>query len=143
MRLFVAIMLIISFGGLTVFGLWGMGNHNSQHANFYNSCLGSVSQGTSCPQDNNPVRSLDFHLNSFKVFSTTLLSPLLTSFNLTAMFLIAMLAFFLIAPAKPILISIASGSQNAHQRLFETSQPNFRKLTYWFSLHENSPTITF
>lgn len=136
MKTLATTLILVSFASMAVFGLWGMSAHSS-HADNISACLGSLTQGAVCP-DGDPAASVGFHLNSWRVFSTSLLDSGLYGV-LTLMFVL--MSALLVSFSYPgILIYIPAVSWINRQRIFETSyQPFKQEKIFWSSLHENSP----
>lgn len=131
-------MTLISFAGIAIFGIFAMAA--SGHHSSFNTCLGSLTQGVSCP-NNNPTDSVAFHLNSFKFFSS---SPLVQN---TALLLYTALVFILAAwvykKIKPDFSSqtLVAARDLIFEKIFQSAYPPFKQeRIFWNSLHENSPS---
>lgn len=136
MRFAATSLVLVSFIGLAVFSVAFMGA-TEHHANNFSACVGSLTQGTVCPQ-NNPWEAAIFHLGAFKFFSNSTLSS--NSLTLTIYFLAALVLILTFLSVHPFLPSPASASLVSFRKSFETSfQPFKKKLNLWHSLHENSP----
>lgn len=135
MRSILTFLILVSFAGMSVLSIVGM--NPGHHSNGYTACVGSLTQGKDCPM-NSPVDSVTFHLNSFKVFSTSLVSQSNTGVVLAWLVSILLAIFmFIFAPQYSRAVSFARV-----QHSFETSfQPFKQKRINWFSLHENSPSL--
>ena len=130
------VFILISFVGMAVFSIWGMSAHTN-HTNNISACLGSLTQGTVCP-DGNPAASVGFHLNSFRVFSTSLLESGLYSFFILMFSLMSVFLLFFIF-FTPLYLPLASFASRL--KIFETTcSPFKREKIFWNSLHENSPS---
>ncbi|MBI2466204.1 MAG: hypothetical protein HYV66_03215 [Candidatus Sungbacteria bacterium] len=136
------VFILISFTGMAVFSVWGMSAH-ANHADNISVCLGSLTQGAVCP-DGNPAASVGFHLNSFRIFSTSLPElGLIGMLILMSVLMSALWLFFVFF----IPFYLPAMSLIGKQRVFETTcSPFKREKIFWSSLHENSPsnkTISF
>ena len=68
MRLSLILLVIVSFVGIAVFGVFSMGGHGDHG---HNGCIATAVQGVqNCPEENNTLSFLNFHLNTFKSFSS-------------------------------------------------------------------------
>ncbi len=125
---------LISFVGIAVFGLWGMaGNMNG-----FSACLGSLSQGASCPI--NPTESVNFHLNSFKTFSNSPVPQSADSVIIFSLTLSLIFAYILIIEKFQFPSAVLSQNHENLLRIFESSFMPFKKgRISWNTLHENSP----
>jgi polyferredoxin len=129
-----SVITLISFVGIAVFGLWGMGGH----MNSFSSCLGSLSQGASCPI--NPTASVNFHLNSFKSFSNSPVPQSAESMIMISLTLTLIFAYILIIERFQLSSTVLSLNRENLVRIFEESfQPFKKERTSWNTLHENSP----
>jgi hypothetical protein len=127
---------LVSFAGIAVFGLWGMGGH----MNGFSACLGSLSQGTSCPI--NPTESVNFHLNSFKTFSNSPVPQSAESMIIVSLALSLIFAYILIIEKFQFPSAVLSQNRENLLRTFEESFHPFKKERIsWNTLHENSPNI--
>lgn len=139
MKILATTLVLVSFAGMAVFGIWGMSTHSS-HTDNISACLGSLTQGAVCP-DGNPAASVGFHLNSFRVFSTSLLDSGL--YGVLALMFVLTSAWMVNFSHSGIPIYIPAVSWASRRRIFETSyQPFKREKIFWSSLHENSPTLS-
>lgn len=131
MRSLPAFLILISFATMSIFSVAFMGAPE-HHTNGFSACVGSLTQGVACPE-NNPLETIGFHLGAFKFFSSSLIN------SAAVMYLAALLlaGFFVSALAAPkpnfALVSLF--------RIFETSfWPNQKEFYSWRSLHEHSPS---
>ncbi len=136
MSRFFAVITLVSFTGIAVFGLWGMGGH----MNGFSSCIGSLSQGASCPV--NPTASVNFHLNSFKSFSNSPVPQSAESMIIISLTLTLIFAYILIIERFKFPSAIFSLNRENLVKIFETSfQPFKKERISWNTLHENSPNF--
>ena len=122
MRKFATILIVIGFSAITVFGIFAM-NHGHNEA----GCIAASAQGATCPNTENTLSFIAFHLGAFKNFSTA-------TFIVTALLSIAIL----LSTAGSLVVAPSySGRQ-----LFSLSVPLLKqRLTRWLALHENSPSL--
>lgn len=133
---------LISFAGIAVFGLWGMAGNTGHHMhiNSFSSCLGSLSQGTSCPI--NPVESVSFHLNSFKSFSNSPVPQSTENIVIISLFLILISVFILNSEKLQFKTVGIFEDRKKILKIFKDSFYPFKKeRIYWNTLHENSPNF--
>lgn len=136
MKGILSILTLISFVGIAVFGLWGMGGHMNSFA----SCIGSLSQGSSCPI--NPTASVNFHLNSFKSFSNSPVPQSAESIIIVSLTLSLIFAYILIIERYKSPSAVLLSNRENLLRIFETSfQPFKKEQIGWNLLHENSPNF--
>ncbi|MBI2042037.1 MAG: hypothetical protein HYT20_03400 [Candidatus Nealsonbacteria bacterium] len=117
------ILLVLSFMGIAVFGAFGM-NHGNGHGS---GCIGAIANGRECAGENNSLQSINFHLKTFKSFST-------------AIFLL--IASLTLAANLRVIADIQEVAQNKQfvviEQRFSLRQ---QKFTHWLAIHENSPAI--
>lgn len=130
---FFAIILIISFASVAVFGFWLM-THDQMMG--HGSCVANTVQGSMCAQVS-PFAFAGFHISAFNSFISVIMQNLAT-FALIIIALIAMIAMAFLgimgAPpsAKPYrLPNYGNKPEFIHKIRFAT----------WYSLHENSPSF--
>lgn len=132
MRFYLILALLISFIAIAVFGFAMMGPNDG-----HMGCIAAMAQGTTgCPLAFDMVT---LHLNAFNMFSSAVFgqSVLYLILALSA-FLLLFLFVFLGGRFAPPLISrdFRAGYYS------ELSRPIFSaQLSYWLSLHENSPSF--
>ena len=131
-----AIFLIFSFVGVAVFGVFAM-NHGDSH----NGCLAKTAQKADCPKETGALPFLNFHLESFKNFSTATLTDNLANALLLLLALILATRLKFIANVQPTSPVFAA---NYHRRQFleSPSFPYQQKLTHWLALRKNSPAAS-
>lgn len=136
MRSTATMLVLTSFIALAVFGVFGMASEK-HHTTGFNACVGSLTQGVTCPS-NNPIASSIFHLNSFRAF---LNSPLASSAVLLAVIAGLMFAAASFSFAPPNFTLPFNAKTIVLNKIFETScQPFKKERISWNSLHENSPS---
>lgn len=129
------ILLILSFVGIAVFGVFAM-NHGDNYG--HNGCLAKTAQKIDCPKATGAISFLNFHLDAFKKFSTATLADNFANALLLFLALILVIRLKIIAniqPASPVLVT------NYHRRRFfeSPSFPYQRELARWLALRKNSP----
>lgn len=138
MKFTATLLVLVSFIGLAVFGIAFM-DSGKHHESSFIACVGSLTQGATCPSDN-PVASSIFHLNSFRAFSS---SPLTQSVALLLVTVGLLLAAAMLKAIRVGFVSSLNTKPLALKKIFETSyQPFKEEKILWNSLHENSPAIT-
>ena len=134
---YVSVLLLTSFIGIAVFGVFGM-SHGQAHDMDPNNCIAATAKGMDCPKEADPVDFATFHIDAFKGLSLTtfgenVMSGLLLVF---ASLLFIGLAFFsshLFKPPQPVFYR--------YRFRDSFSPPQKRQLIRWLALHENSPAI--
>jgi hypothetical protein len=121
MKFLLTVLLIASFSGIAVFGLFMM--HGANHE----ICPFSSVQGTDCMQVDGPLQSALLHLKAFLAFSSvTLLSLVLAVFFLAS-------EIFIRSRAPSHIFQYVKDHASFISR-FQILE------NYWFSLTEHSPT---
>ena len=136
MKLILTFILVLSFIGIGVFGIFVM-NHNFDHSQ---NCLFTLARGTDCPESG-ALSFINFHLGASRIFSNVVFAVGgLTS----ALFLLVVL----IGSAVKIMagIGLLNSPFIVKYKRFEFLEPETfsikRKLAHWLALHEMSPTIS-
>ena len=135
MKFLLTILLISSFAGIAVFGVFGM-NHGQAHDMEPNNCISATAKGMDCPKEADPINFATFHLDAYRGFSLatfgeSVMSALLLAF---ASLLFISLAFFSISLFRqPQLAFYRYRFRDAF------SPPQKQQLIRWLALHENSP----
>ena len=75
-----SVIILVGFVSLSVFGVFGMLENGMQEGT---TCLASLAQNGACPPPEHTFASAVFHANALKVFSTALLSVVLSLASLT------------------------------------------------------------
>ena len=130
---YIAILLLIGFVGLAVFGVFGTHTGVQGHDG---GCIAATVQGTDCPKLNSLLEYLAFHLDAYKSFSLATLGESAMSVLLLvfASLLFTGLAFFyphLFNPPQPVFFR--------YRFRYSFLSPQRQQLTRWLALHENSP----
>ncbi len=132
MRFYLISALLISFIAIAVFGFAMMGPNDG-----HMGCIAAMAQGTTgCPLAFDMVT---LHLNAFNMFSSAIFGQNVLSLVLALNIFLLMLVFaFFGSYLMPLLVG---GDFHAGYN-FESSRPTFSaRLSYWLSLHENSPSF--
>ncbi len=120
--------LAISFISIAVFGFVGMGHFGS-----HDSCLAAAANLGCLDSSDNSLAVANFHIETFKKFSTATL-------NLYISVLLLSLLFFIILEwfkneNKKVLLKTALASYTTNpSRVYETAQE--RKIIDWLTLHQ-------
>lgn len=133
------ILLIFSFLGIAVFGVFAM-SHGAGYG--HNGCIAATVNGQPCPEDNNPLQFLAFHLDAFRSFATATFGDHFASalFLLIALVLtVAVGIIGVIHPAPPT----SATNYRCRQFLESYSFPFQREFTHWLTLHEKRDPIFF
>lgn len=130
MRRLLALLTIIGFSGIAVFGVFAM-NHG--HGDI--GCIAASAQGSSCPNTSNVLSFIAFHVNAFKTFSTATFG----SQAIDALLIItALLSIAVLLSTAGLAIVPAS----SNRRLSDFSVPPLKQqFTRWLAFHENSPSL--
>lgn len=135
MKSLFAILTIIGFLGIAVFGIFGM-NHGTIHS--LNGCIAASVQSMNCSIYEKAFSFLTFHFEFFKGFSTAVFGK-----NFNAALLIA--AAFL--SAVGLLVSSSLKKALADAPFFTGANssnsialPIKRQFVRWLAIHENSPS---
>ena len=137
MRNLIALIVILGFLGLSVFGYLAMRHESGQGHSF---CAFIDTIKGDCPNSSAQFSFLNFHINAFKSFSSAVFSNIATSAILLLSLLILLFGFeyfrdFLVAPfrLRPTIYKIPFfGFSDCHL---------FKKLTHWLTIKENSPNF--
>lgn len=135
MSRFFTLLIIFSFIGIAVFGVFAM-NHGVSHDH---GCLAAIARAADCPDNGSIFDFISFHLNTFKVFSTAVLGENFSSILLLVMFLLAVALD--ISAGK--IFAFPQTDSNLYQRNFYESFISLFKsqVNCWLALHENSPAL--
>lgn len=74
MKFLLITILLASFIGIAVFGLFGMNTVMADMQSHENGCVLAISQGMDCPEQINPIDYIAFHFNVFRNFSAIVFS---------------------------------------------------------------------
>ena len=134
MKYLFAAILLVSFTGLAVFGIFGI------HAGMQNhdgSCIAAKVQGTDCPTQSNPVNYLTFHLDAFNNFLTAAFSD-----GATLLLILFLCAIGIISGALRGDVAHPQFAYCRFKRSDSFTSPLQFGLIRWLALHENSPAIS-
>lgn len=130
---YLALMLFISFVGITGFGFVGM-YQGMNHQNGF--CIASMVGGAACP-----LSAIDFvlhHIAALKTFSNALASSIF-NFSLIQIFLLALLSVFLFC-RKLFYPKLKLFIHRLRSFTFGLSD-NRKKIINWLALLEHSPSF--
>ena len=122
MRKFFAILTVVGFFGIAVFGVFAM-NHGHNEA----GCIAASAQGATCPGTEDALSFIAFHAGAFKNFSTATFATVI----------LLAITVLLSATGSLTIVPQYSGKQQLSFVVPLLKQ----RLTYWLSLHENSPSL--
>ncbi len=135
MKVLLISLLILSFLGISVLSFVAMYHGGSYGIDKH--CATETATGVNCPA--NPFAFADFHLNLFRRFSSAHSSEFINIFLSSITFLLLGLFF---NPSGYNSLSISRLRPYRSKYFFESFTPLAEsKTSYWFSLHENSPTV--
>lgn len=131
-------IVLVSFIGIAVFGVFGM-SHGQAHDMGPNNCIAATAKGMDCPKEAEPIDFAVFHIDAYKGFSLatfgeSAMSALLLAF---ASLLFIGLAFF-----SPHLFKPPQLAFYKHRFRDAFSPPQQQEITRWLALHENSPAFS-
>lgn len=136
---YLAIILLIGFMGMGLFGFIGMPHQMSGHSG--SDCLASFVVGSSlCPDGNNSFSYAFYHIQAYQFFSNALIS------SFAAIFAVIALAFILTFVFREFDARFVLRNQIFYlkKRLTEIADSlhsSFRNFIRWLSILENSPSI--
>lgn len=127
---FLSPVILVGFISLSVFGVLGMLDTGMQEGN---TCLASLAQNGACPPPEHTFASASFHAGALKVFSTALLSIVISLASLAILS-----AGFFSAPFQQIL----GGADTLGRRVSETVSEFLavQKIRLALVRFEHSPT---
>ncbi|OGF90978.1 hypothetical protein A3H65_00675 [Candidatus Giovannonibacteria bacterium RIFCSPLOWO2_02_FULL_45_14] len=128
-------LLVLSFIGVAVFGLFPM--ISAEHG--HDVCIAVASQRFNCQKVSDALPYIAFHLNAFRIFSTAVFGNNVANFVLlffVSLLIVASGIGIGIYPALPTL-----SKYDNRRRFFGSFSPPFKlEFTRWLALLENSPT---
>lgn len=136
---YLAIILLIGFIGMGLFGFIGMPHQMSGHSD--SECLASFVVGSSlCPDGNNSFSYAFYHIKAYQFFSNALIS------SFVAIFAVITLAFLLTFVFREFDARSFLRNQIFYlkKRLLEISDSlhsSLKDFIRWLSLLENSPSV--
>lgn len=133
MKLLFATILLSSFLGLGVFGVFAM--HIGMQ-NYHGGCIAATAQRVGCVMQNNLVDFVNFHLSIFKNFSTATFSDIGVLF--IGLFL---LAFGIQWGTYRWIFGLFKQTRYTSEQSIFFTQLSYHKLLSWLILHENSPSV--
>ncbi len=134
MKSALATILIVGFAGIAVFGIFAMNHGGSDHG----GCIAAASSGINCPNEGEGLSFLNFHIDTFRNFTTATFGG-----GMAALFAV----FVLIAAGFCIGAIRGNGTSPKLALAFYRSPEEFFhspftiRLNHWLALHENSPAI--
>lgn len=126
-----SLLLIAGFVAVAVFGVFAMHPQNSHGA----GCIAAIAKGQPCLGEKDIFASLNFHINSFKEFSTAVFGG--TIFAAFILFAALALALASILGQPTNFVTSCQARRFSEQR----SLPLQRKFIHWLARHENSPNF--
>ncbi len=133
MRRRIAVLLLLSFIAVGVFGLIAMGM-GSEHE--HSGCIAATASQTACPASEDSGSVIAFHLEAFKSFSQTTSGSLLTVLA-QAVLLCLWGALSALREREPALAWLASACTFL---LFHSLRERYRRL-HFLALLEHSPAL--
>jgi|SRR3989344_3728108 len=129
----ISILLLSAIAFIAVFGVFSM-TGTMAHGS---GCWATSANGIDCPENMNPIASINFHIDAIEKFS---LATLQDTFSLTLL-----LVVLLFISARMFLLKEVSILNRIRSR-FHFLRTIFKlyrlKFTRWLSLLENSPSLT-
>ncbi len=129
-------ILIASFIGIAVFGVFGM-NHSQVHDMKPNNCIAAIVNGMDCQKEANPIDFASFHIDAYKGFSLATFEESAMSYLLLAF---ASLLFIGLSFFSPFISKEPPLAFYRYRFRNVFLPPQKQQLVRWLSLHENSPT---
>ena len=136
---FVALILLIGFVGVAIFGFVWMPHQMSGHSG--SDCIASLVVGKSlCPDGNNTFSYAFYHFQAYEFFSNAIIV------SVAAVLAIIAFAFILTSVLKNFDPLFVSRNQIIYlkKRLIEITDSlcsNLKNFIRWLSLLENSPSL--
>ncbi|MDP3996707.1 MAG: hypothetical protein Q8P86_03385 [bacterium] len=132
MKRFFVTILILFFAGVSVFGVYNVGERGWQNV----GCINALLKGEKCPQGN-VSEFLNFHFGASKIFSTAVFTAGVLVLAIFLLLAFAVDRFLKNTSGK--LLAVFIFVRKRFQEPFIKSE--YRdKFTYWLSLLENSPS---
>ncbi len=136
MKLFLILLFVIGFVGISLFGFSTMADIGG-----YNRCLAAIASGeaAACMNANGPIGTVSIHFGAFQKFSSAIFNK---GFLIPLLLLIT------------VLLVVTAGLIKNKERIFNSSIVVFYlrqrndfsnlfsriKLNRWLAIHENSPS---
>ena len=109
------------------------------HDDSHSDCVAATTKGIDCPSALSSFGMAIFHLNSYIFFSSAVFGDNV----LSSVLLLAGLMLFVGLMVLSYRYSIRQYAIYRHSQISELQPSPFKEgLLLWFSLHENSPTIS-
>lgn len=125
-----AVLMMLSFVGIAVFGFLAMSHENSHGY----GCIAATASGMNCLNDVTGIALL--HIGTFKGFSTALIGQPIVS--LLALLVLALGAgISLTSSWKPVPLCFFARKKLVSRSPYSPLKTEF---TRWIALHENSPS---
>ena len=129
-------ILLVSFVGIAVFGVFSMHLSAQSHDN---GCIVSSIQRIGCPKQSDLVSYLTFHTDVFKGFSTAVFGKnFLTSLLALVLLVVGVGSAFLFSDLSSRKLSPV---YTRHRKCESFKSPPEQQLLRWLALHENSPAV--
>lgn len=137
MKQWLTVLTILSFISIAVFGFMAMG-HGNEHGG--EACLATTINGKGCPKEFGLAGVLNFHLGTFKSFSTAVFA------EAASVMYLALVLFAVVIISAIRLQSFSNYKQASftyrRRYLDQPSASFFKSENFrWLSLHENSPAL--
>jgi hypothetical protein len=134
MKSALAALLIVGFAGIAIFGIFAMSHSESDHS----GCIAAATSGTNCPNEGEGLSFLNFHIETFRNFTTATFGE--GGMALTIVFVLIAAGFCIGAiRGNGISQKLALALYRSPEELFRS--PFTIRLNHWLALHENSPAI--
>ncbi|MDP2593042.1 MAG: hypothetical protein Q8P52_00100 [bacterium] len=129
----VGLVIIVSFVGMSVFGLAVFAGSNG-HAIM--NCLASLTHGNLCSLNSSSMETVIHQIQTFQVFSTV--GAAVVSATVSALYLLFVFVAFSILAVGASLPSVVSKYKKDRKSRGHFSE---NKIFRWLSLLEHSPTV--
>lgn len=134
MRSLPAVLLVISFTSIAVFGFLALGHANGSHV--HAGCMAAILYNTQCPESN-IFASLAFHMNAFRGFSTAIpgAAILFFAFALIVLFLASHFR------KRPDFAFHAVRGENKHLREIPSGRLEEKRIRWLFLRERRDPAL--
>lgn len=135
MKLSLTTLVIASFVGIAVFGVFGMIHMSHGHG----GCIAATARGVDCPSDANPFDVAASHLDAFRSFSLATVGD--EALNIFELFFTFLLFVGLALVARSVFMPPAPALFPLYRRRADDAphSPTREKRIRWLAFHENSP----
>lgn len=139
---FLALILLIGFIGMGLFGFIGMPHQMSGHSEHSGSdCLASfVVNKSLCPDRNNSFSYAFHHIQAYQFFSNALIGSFVAIFAVIALAFILTFVFREF-DARSFLRNQIFYLKKRLTEIADSLRSSFRNFIRWLSLLENSPSV--